>query len=109
MADQTWIGLVDAVMALRAELSAAVEAGRGESLRFELGPIQMELAVTVRREAGGSAGIQFGVVSVGGKGGVSNETIHRLTLALTAKEADSGRAPEIASVDPKGDRQIPGR
>src|SRR5262245_5807916 len=107
MADQAWIGLADAVKALRAELSAAMEAAEGEPLRFELGPMHMEFAVAIRREGGGSAGIQLGVVSVGGKGGLSSESVHRLTLALTAKEAASGRAPEIASV--QQDEDIPGR
>jgi hypothetical protein len=91
------VGLADAVRALRAELNAAVEEGRDEAIRFELGTVQMEFLVEVAKEAGADAGIRFWVVSLGAKGGVTSTSTHRVTLELTPKV--DGRAPEIADVE----------
>jgi hypothetical protein len=101
-----WVGLAEAVQVLREELTVAMENAEGESLRFELGPVEMEFAVTVRKEGGGSAGVQLGVVSIGAKGGVSSDSAHRVKLVLTPKDLlRGGRAPEIGSrVDEIPDR-----
>jgi hypothetical protein len=104
-----WISLGEAVKALRGELARAMTAAEGESLRFEVGPVEMEFAVTVRREGGGSAGVQLGVVSIGGAGSVSRDVVHRVTVRLTAKDVLSGRPPEIASVRQAGDDGVPDR
>lgn len=47
---------------LRQELSAAMREGEGEDLRFELGPVELELTVAVSREAGPNAKVRFWVV-----------------------------------------------
>jgi hypothetical protein len=57
------VALADAVRSLRSELDAAMVAGAGESLRFELGPVEIEFAVTVRRDGGGSAAVNVMVVT----------------------------------------------
>lgn len=85
MPDQNWVGLADAVRALRAELTAALVEGQDETLRFELGPVEMEFLLEIRKEAGGDAGVRFWVVSLGGKGAVSTGSTHRVKLVLTPK------------------------
>jgi Trypsin-co-occurring domain 2 len=91
MAEQ-WVGLAEAIRALREELTTAIKTGKGEALQFELGPVEMEFLLEVRKDAGGQAGVQFGVISVGGKAGMSSGSTHRVKLSLTAKDA-LGQSP----------------
>lgn len=97
MAEQ-WVGLSDAIRALRAELTGAMAEGAGEELRFELGPVEMEFLLEVQREAAGEAGVKFWVVNIGGKGGVTSGSTHRVTLSLTPKTRGGGPA-EIRDVE----------
>lgn len=46
------IELAKVIEELRGELDAAVLAGAGKALRFDLGPIELEVAVAITREAG---------------------------------------------------------
>jgi hypothetical protein len=50
------IGLAVAVESLRAELLAAVEAGRGSALQFELDPVTLTVQAVVTKEGGGKVG-----------------------------------------------------
>ena len=95
---EEWVGLADAIRALRRELTTAMTAGQGEAIRFELGPVEMEFLLEVRKESEGEAGVRFWVVSLGGKGGLSSGSTHRVTLSLEPK-GPSGRRPEIADVE----------
>jgi hypothetical protein len=95
---EDWVGLADAIRALRRELTASMTAAQGEAIRFELGPVEMEFLLEVRKEGGGEAGVRFWVVSLGGKGAVSSGSTHRVVLSLTPK-GPSGRPPEIADVE----------
>jgi hypothetical protein len=89
------VGLTEALRELRRELTAAMAAGAGEALRFELGPVEIEFAVTVCRDAGATAGVNFAVVSADVKGDASAERVHRLKLTLVPKDSATGRAPEV--------------
>jgi hypothetical protein len=71
-------------------------AGAGESLRFELGPVEIEFAVTVRRDGGGSASVDFMVVTAEAKADLSSEVLHRVALTLYPKDRRTGRAAEIS-------------
>jgi hypothetical protein len=92
---EAWVGLADAVRALRTELTTAIAEGSGEALRFELGPVEMEFLLEVTREAGAEGGVKFWVVSLGGKGSVTRGSTHRVRLSLTPKDA-SGASPLIS-------------
>jgi hypothetical protein len=52
--------LASVVRQLRAELNEAMDAAEGERLRFELGPVELSLTVTVGREATPGARSAFG-------------------------------------------------
>ncbi len=95
---QEWVGLSDAIRALRSELTEAMAEGADEALRFELGPVEMEFLLEVGREAGGEAGVKFWVVSLGGKGSVTSGSTHRVTLSLTPRDR-GGKSPQIRDVE----------
>jgi hypothetical protein len=95
MPGEPWVGLTDAVRELRKEIGAAMTAAEGEDLRFELGPIEIEFALTLTRTGGADAGVNFGVVAVGARGERGSETVHRLTLTLEPKTS-TGRSAQIS-------------
>jgi hypothetical protein len=94
---ESWIGLSDAIAALRAELGVAMAAGQGEELHFELGPVELEFTLDVRKEGGADAGIRWGVVSFGAKGSVGSSSGHRVKLVLLPKDAVTGLTAEVGS------------
>src|SRR4051812_20280909 len=96
---EDWVGLADAVRALRSELTAAMAESEGQRLRFELGTVEMEFLLDVRKEAGVEAGVKFWVISLGAKGGVSSGSTHRVKLALSPVDVATGRTPQIADED----------
>jgi Trypsin-co-occurring domain 2 len=76
------VELADAIAALRVQLSDALRAGRDEDVRFRLGPVELEFALTVRRDVHGEGGIKFWVISLGAGAGTSHDTVHRVKLTL---------------------------
>lgn len=82
MAQKSAIGLPEAIRGLRAQLSEAMKEGSGEEVRFKVGPVELEFAVEVSREAGASGGVKFWVVSLEAKGTGTRTTTHRVKLAL---------------------------
>jgi hypothetical protein len=77
------IPLAEAVRALRSELVEAVREGAGEEVRFALGPVELELALALTKEAGVEGGVRFWVVSLGGKGTRTTASTHTVRLTLT--------------------------
>lgn len=96
MTADAFVGLADAIQQVRVELAAAMAASAGETLRFELGTVEVEFAMTVHRQAGGAVGLNVAVASANASGGRSSESLHRLTLTLLPKDVTTGRAPEVA-------------
>lgn len=82
----TPVCLADAIENLRQELSEATKRGEGQALRFNIGDIELELAVELTREGGGKGKVSFNVlgsgVEVGGKGGLSHSNAHRVKITL---------------------------
>ena len=82
------VGVADVELALvvrqlRAELNEALIDAEGERLRFELGPVEMSLNVTVSREATPGAKVRFWVIEAGADAKFSRETIQEIKLVLT--------------------------
>jgi hypothetical protein len=75
--------LAEAIQSLRRELLSAVAEGEGEEIRFALGPIELELDLTLTKEAGANAGIALWMVTIGGKADRTSATTQRMTLTLT--------------------------
>ena len=83
---EPWIGLSDAIAALRAELVTAMTAGQSEKLRFELGPVELEFTVDVHKDGSADAGIRWVVISFGARGSAGSAAGHRVKLVLQPKE-----------------------
>ncbi len=99
MPDTEQLGLAEAIKGLRAELTAAMTAGAGERVRFELGTVEMEFGLELAKERGGEAGVKFWVVTLGGKGSSTSGSTHRVTLQLTPKAPDGGALGLISDTD----------
>lgn len=92
VADEPWVGLADAVRGVRQELAAAMAAGEGEKLRFEVGPVELEFAVDIRKEAGAEAGARVFVASFSSRGSVAAGSTHRMKLTLNPQDEQGNPA-----------------
>ncbi|UGQ60515.1 hypothetical protein LSF60_23555 (plasmid) [Rhodococcus pyridinivorans] len=77
------IELASVIRALRAELQTAMEEGEDSGIRFQAGPIELELSVEIQNSAEAKAGVKFWVVEAGGGGSSSNTRAQRVTVTLT--------------------------
>jgi Trypsin-co-occurring domain 2 len=76
------IELAEVIGDLRSELDRARVGGAGEELRFELGPVELEVTVGLTREGGGGAKVRFWVVELGGDARVGAANTQRIKLTL---------------------------
>jgi hypothetical protein len=79
------VALADAVKALRNELAVALEAGKDEKIKFEVGPIELEFEVAVSNEGGGSGGVKFWLISLEGKAAKTKTKTHTVKVKLNPK------------------------
>ena len=86
------IELGEVIGELRRELQEAMNAGEGQPLRFELGPVELEATVAVEKGGGGGAKVRFWVIELGGDAKVTQSSTQRIKLALQPRLA-SGRNP----------------
>lgn len=78
------IGLADVIRQVRHDLEAAQRESEaaGSGLRFTVERVSLEIAVQVRREGSGRAGLRIGVVTADLGGGASRDTTHRVQVEL---------------------------
>ena len=103
--------LASVLRQLRSELNEALDGAQGERLRFELGPVEVSLTVTVGREAAPGAKIRFWVIEAGADAKVSREAIQDIKLTLTPVDTQApvgldgkAAAPLIKGDAMKGER-----
>jgi hypothetical protein len=90
-------GLAEAIEMLRTELAIAQDAGRGNDVRFSVGPVEVELAIEITRTSGGEASIKvLNLLSIGGRGERSRGETNRLKIVLNPVGVN-GAPFEIAS------------
>jgi hypothetical protein len=65
-ADDRWVGLPEAIEALRRDLAEAWWDGRNHRVRFRVEPVELTVQVGVTRETSGSAGIKWHILTLGG-------------------------------------------
>jgi len=98
------VELAQVIGQLRRELSAAIRDGEGEELRFELGPVELELTVAVSREAGPNAKVRFWVIELGADATVSSQATQRITLTLDPRRRGVAGKPLISGSEQAGER-----
>jgi hypothetical protein len=84
------LGLADAIGQLRREIGAAMMSARGEPLQFQLGPVELELQVTVSSKAGVKGEAKWVVVTFGADAGTERAGTHTVKLKLTPRVAGGG-------------------
>ena len=78
--DDGWVGLTEAIEALRASLVAAWWDGQRHRVRFKVEPVELTMHVGVSRTGKGTAGIRWHVLALGGER--SREAVATQTLKL---------------------------
>jgi Trypsin-co-occurring domain 2 len=92
--------LASVVRQLRAELNEALGEAEGERLRFELGPVELSLSMTVGREAAPGAKIRFWVIEAGADAKISREAVQEIKLVLTPRDMTAPPGPGGKPVPP---------
>ncbi|MFB0626319.1 trypco2 family protein [Streptomyces sp. AB3(2024)] len=90
------IELASVIRDLREELGRAIVAAEGEALRFELGPIELELSVALERSGRAGAKVRFWVVESDAEAAVGAASAQRISLALQPALAGSHATPFIS-------------
>ena len=102
------IELSEVIRELRQQLTDSLADGAGETVRFELGPVEIEATVAVSREAGAHSKVRLWVVDAGADGKYAHAQTQRITVTLTPKlaPADGGppRTALIAGDEAHGER-----
>ncbi|MGW7529992.1 trypco2 family protein [Streptomyces sp. NPDC054783] len=80
------VELSDVIKQLRQELKEAVSAGDGQDLRFELGPVELELTVAIEKAASTGAKVRFWVVDANMDGKVAAISTQRIHLTLEPRQ-----------------------
>lgn len=92
--------LASVVRQLRTELNEAMDDAEGERLRFELGPVELSLTVTIGREAAPGARVRFWVVEAGADVKVSRESAQEIKLVLNPLDMKAPPGPDRKPVPP---------
>jgi Trypsin-co-occurring domain 2 len=92
--------LASVVRQLRTELNEAMADAEGERLRFELGPVELSLRVTIGREAAPGAKIRFWIVEAGADATISREALQDIKLVLTPRDMQAPLGPGGKPVSP---------
>jgi hypothetical protein len=99
------IELADLIWQLRHELSRAMWAGEHTDLRFEAGPVELELAVAVEKSNEPGVKARFLVLDAGVAARRSSTVTQRISLTLHPRRADDpGRSPLIGGEPTIGER-----
>ncbi|KUN93212.1 trypco2 family protein [Streptomyces caeruleatus] len=91
MTDDNRIELADAVQAVRDELITAAARSSGQDVIFEVGDIELEFGVELRKEVKGGVKVKAWVVEAGANAGGGTTRTHRVTVTLKAVDAVTGQ------------------
>jgi hypothetical protein len=99
------LALTEVIAQLRAELTEAMRVGEDEDLRFELGPVELELTVGVDKEAKPGAKAKFWVLELGAETRFAATSTQRIKLTLDPRHtAQPGRRPTISGAEAPHER-----
>lgn len=86
---------------LRKELETAQQEGDGKDIKFAIDDIELELQLTVAKEAGGKAGVKFWVVNAETGAKVTSQSIQKIKLNL--KPETNGETTKVNDEDTRQD------
>lgn len=98
------IELASVIRDLRSELERAVAAGVDQALRFELGPVELEVSLVVERSDGAGGRVRFWVAEAGGEHKRDLTGTQRITLSLTPRLADTSDSAFVNGLAGAGER-----
>lgn len=81
--------LDEAITAIRAGIEKALANGASSAVKFEMGPVELELAATVHKDASGSVKVTLLPWSASVKGEVAMDHTQRIKLTLQPVAADA--------------------
>ncbi|GGT37747.1 trypco2 family protein [Streptomyces purpureus] len=84
------IELADAIASVRDQLVEAATRSSGLPLSFEVGDIDMEFTIELRKEVKGSGKVKAWVVEAGADGSRTSGQTHRVSFTLTPKDTRTG-------------------
>lgn len=98
------IELASMIKDLRDELKLAIAAGEGEQLRFELGPIELEVTLVVGHSKDDNGRVSFWVVEAGTDRTNSSATTQRIKLTLSPRVGAGTTGPLVSGSAVEGER-----
>ncbi|WP_394615957.1 trypco2 family protein [Lentzea sp. JNUCC 0626] len=98
------VELAELIGQLRSELTEAMHAGENEELRFQLGPVELELTVAVTKEAKPGAKVKFWVVELGADATVGSATTQTIKLVLDPRRRGKSGPAEISGAEVDGEK-----
>ncbi|MET9364651.1 trypco2 family protein [Streptomyces sp. NPDC006632] len=96
------IELADAIESVRDQLTEAAARATGQPLVFELGDIQMEFTLELRKEVKGGAKVRAWVVDAGADAARITGRTHKVSFTLKPHTAPNGSAWKVGNDRPGG-------
>ena len=99
------VELAELIQQLRSELDRAMREGREEAVKFECGPVELELTVAVEKAAGTGAKVRFWVVDADASAKLGSTRTQRISMTLTPRGAGAPQDPlNISGESVEGER-----
>lgn len=102
-AERHMIELSEVIRELRTQLAAAVEAGAGHPIAFELGDIELEVSLALQKTLDGTGKLRFWVLEFGVDGSRQSTDTQRVKLTLRPRSRTTGRSPIISGSPAPGE------
>ncbi|MGW0943574.1 trypco2 family protein [Streptomyces sp. NPDC002623] len=96
MADDR-VELADAVQAVRDELITAASRATGQDVVFELGDIELEFTVEIRKETAGGLKVKAYVFEAGADARGGSSSTHKVAVTLKALDARTGQPWKVGN------------
>ncbi|WP_225859711.1 trypco2 family protein [Streptomyces albicerus] len=88
MADEAWVGLAEAIGAIRSELQQAARDGAGQEIQFRTGPVEVEFSVDVKKDGEARAKVLVLPFGAEAKASRSKGTASRVKITLQPVDAE---------------------
>ncbi|MGW4163821.1 trypco2 family protein [Streptomyces sp. NPDC004788] len=95
----TEIELADAIASVRDQLVDAANRATGHPVAFEVGDIQMEFTIELRKELKGGTKVKAWVVEAGADASRTRGETHRVAFTLKPRNAATGGAWLVGNED----------